>query len=96
MGKFDEEENYFCEGSIPTDIRKAKKQICGENAEIISRLRLESCTTGNVPPEVRNHGFTIIVNCLHQFSLIFDLLIHHLMLFSLANTLCNCTNSVCS
>ena len=46
----------FCAGSIPKDIRKAKKQICGESAETISRLRVESCTTGNVPPEVRNHG----------------------------------------
>ena len=46
----------FCAGSIPKDIRRAKKQICGESAETISRLRVEFCTTGNVPPEVRNHG----------------------------------------
>ena len=41
----------FCAGSIPKDIRRVKKQICGESAETISRLRVESCTTGNVPHE---------------------------------------------
>ena len=56
MGEFDEVENYLLHGKYPEGYMKGEKANLWRNAETISRLRLESCTTGNVPPEVRNHG----------------------------------------
>ena len=44
--------SIFYAASMP----RVKKQICEENIQTTSRLRLESCTTENVLPKVRNHG----------------------------------------
>ena len=50
MGEFDEVEKYLLRWKYP------EKANLRKSTETISRLRLESCTTGNMPPEVRNHG----------------------------------------
>ena len=41
MGEFDDVENYLLYGKYPEEYTRAKKQICEQDAETTSSLRLE-------------------------------------------------------